>query len=294
MSAKPRRSAAARSTTSRASAAPAVHAGAAPSARASVPRPAPRVVVGRGNAVSHVYETLRREILSLKLSPGEDLDEAALCERMGLSRTPIREALSRLAGDGLVLQSPNRGVQVAPVNLMELPHYTEALALLQRAVLRAAALRRTPDDLQRIEQTHAAFFEVARAGDAIELTLANRAFHVAIADASHNRYLGEAYTRLLDQGMRLLSVPFAYDPDSDYDLSEHTHRVDAEHREMVEVIRNRDAARAEQLGAEHAELFRSRFLAYLEQNLLDQMPVEPAPSRPARSAAPAKGLRRAQ
>lgn len=244
-----------------------------------------RTTVVRGNSVAHVYETLRAEILCMKLAPGEDIDDVALCQRLGLSRTPIREALSRLAGDGLVVQSPNRGVQVAPVNLMEMPRYTEALALLQRAIMRSAAMRRTAQDLQIIDETYAAFMAAAQNGDPVDMTLSNRAFHVAIAQASHNRYLADHYTRLLDEGMRMLSVPFAYDPDPSDSLSAHTYKVDGEHREMVNAIRNRDVERAEQLGSEHAELFRSRFIAYLEQNLLDQMRIddltlqEPNPKR---------------
>lgn len=244
--------------------------------------------VGRGNSVAHVYDTLRAEILSLKLEPGEIIDDVALCERLGLSRTPIREALSRLSGDGLVVQSPNRGFQVAPVNLMETPRFAEALSLLQRAVLRTAALRRTTQDLGRIEETYEAFASVANSADPLELTLRNRAFHGAIADACHNRYLAEGYTRLLDQGMRMLSVPFAYDPGPTDSVTEHTDRVEEDHREMVEAIRDRDADRAERLGAEHAELFRSRFIKYLEQNLLDQMSVDDAPRAepaPVRAAA---------
>jgi len=242
--------------------------------------------VGRGNSVAHVYDTLRAEILSLKLDPGELIDDAALCDRLGLSRTPIREALSRLAGDGLVVQSPNRGFQVASVNLMETPRFAEALSLLQRGVLRTAALRRTQPDIGRIEEAHKAFVKAAVLADPVELTLSNRAFHVAVADACHNRYLADAYTRLLDQGMRMLAVPFAYDPGPSDSVSDHTRRVDEDHGAMVEAIRARDADRAEALGAEHAELFRSRFIKYFEQNLLDQMPVEegvraePRPRKP--------------
>lgn len=233
-----------------------------------------RTAVGRGNSVAHVYETLRSEILSLMLAPGEVIDDIALCERLGLSRTPIREALSRLAGDGLVVQSPNRGFQVAPIDLMETPRYTEALSLMQRAVLRCAALRRTNADLDRLEETYEAFVRATKNANPNELTLSNRAFHVAIAEACHNRYLADPYTRLLDQGMRMLSVPFAYDPDPSDSLSAHTGRVQDDHREMVDAIRARDAERAEALGAEHADLFRSRFIKYLEQNLLGQMAVE--------------------
>lgn len=232
-----------------------------------------RAAVGRGKSVKHVYETLRAEILSLKLAPGEDIDDAALCQRLGLSRTPIREALSRLLGDGLIVQLPNRGMQVAPVNLMDMPRYAEALALLQRAVMRAAAVRRTTRDLARIEECYEAFVIAADDPNPVELTLVNRAFHVAIAAASHNHYLAEGYTRLLDEGMRMLSVPFAYDPAPEDSARAHTHKVGEEHREMVEVIRAGDADRAEALGAEHADLFRRRFIAYLEKNFLEKISV---------------------
>jgi len=233
-----------------------------------------RAPVGRGNAVAHVYNTLRADILSLRMAPGEDIDDAALAQRLGLSRTPIREALARLAGDGLVLQTPNRGVQVAPINLMELPRYAEALSLMHRAVMRTATLRCTPKDMARIEQAYEAFDFAAAERDPLELTLLNRAFHVAIAEASHNRYLAEGLARLLDEGMRMLSVPFGYDPEPGDSARVHIAKVVGEHRQMIELIRARDADGAERLGAEHAELFRSRFVAYFEQNLLSEISID--------------------
>lgn len=245
--------------------------------RSAPPATPARAAVGRGNAVAHVYETLRAEILSLRLAPGEDIDDAALVQRLGLSRTPIREALARLAGDGLVVQSPNRGVQVAPVNLMDLPRFAEALSLLQRAVMRTAALRRTAKDLMRIEAALEAFEAAAGDQDPLELTLLNRAFHVAIGEASHNRYLAEGYARLLDEGTRMLSVPFGYDPEPGDSARAHTAKVVADHREMIEVLRAAEVDRAEALAAAHVELFRLRFVAYFEQNLLGSMAVGATP-----------------
>lgn len=243
-------------------------------ARVLPPTQKTSATVGRGNAVAHVFNTLRADILSLRLAPGEDIDDAALALRLGLSRTPIREALARLAGDGLVVQTPNRGVQVAPINLMELPRYAEALSLMHRAVMRTATLRCTPKDMERIEQSYAAFDSATAEHDPLQLTLLNRAFHVAVAEACHNRYLAEALVRLLDEGMRMLSVPFGYDPGPSDSVRVHIAKVVDEHRRMIELIRARDADGAERLGAEHAELFRSRFVAYFEQNLLSEIAVD--------------------
>ena len=242
--------------------------------------PSQRAPIRRGSAVAHVYDMLRAQILSLQLAPGEDIDDAALVERLGVSRTPIREALARLAGDGLVVQSPNRGVQVAPVNLMDLPRFAEALSLLQRAVMRAAAQRRTAKDLARIQAAYEAFGDASADRDPLDLTLLNRAFHVTIAEASHNRYLCDFYARLLDAGARMLSVPFGYDRDPSDSARAHTAKVEQEHREILEAIRQGDADRAEALGASHAELFRSRFVAYFEQNVLGGMAIDTPPRGP--------------
>ena len=228
--------------------------------------PKARNGVGKGNAATLAYETLRKEILQLHLAPGTDLDDASIVEKLGISRTPVREAFVRLAADGLVVLSPNRGAQVAPIPLGEFPRFVEALDLVQRAILRLAALRRTEANLEAIRAASAEFERALGPGDALELTSQNKDFHLAIAEGSQNRYLIEQYSRLLDQGMRMMGVPFAFESGSGYGAKEHQRKIMEEHREMVAAVECRDADRAEALGGEHAALFRSRFIAYLEEN----------------------------
>ena len=98
----------------------------------------------RGAGVQTVYEQLRSAIVDLKLPPGSPLDEVRLSQQFAMSRTPIREALVRLVGDGLVTTLPNRSTVVAPIDFEKLPVYFEALTLMYRVTTRAAALRRTP------------------------------------------------------------------------------------------------------------------------------------------------------
>ncbi len=223
-------------------------------------------VHARGTGAAYTYETLRREILSLELAPGQDLDEAGLVARLGLSRTPVRAALIRLAADGLVVLLPNRGAQVAPLDLAETPRYIEALDLAQRAVNRFAAQRRSEQDLAAIENARDAFEDSVPGGDAMAMTERNRDFHAAVAAAAQNRYLAGHYVRLLDQGMRLLRIPFAYDPAGD-GADAHIARIIADHRAIVEAIAARDADRADALGHAHAALFQSRLMMFLQQNL---------------------------
>ena len=223
-------------------------------------------VHARGTGAAYAYETLRREILGLELEPGQDLDEAGLVARLGLSRTPVREALIRLAADELVVLLPNRGAKVAPLDLADTPRYIEALDLAQRAVHRFAALRRTEDDLAGIEEARDAFEASVAGSDAMEMTERNRDFHAAVAEAARNRYLAGHYVRLLDQGMRLLRIPFAYDPAGD-GADTHIAKIVDDHRRITDAIAAQDADRADALGHEHAELFQSRLMMFLQQNL---------------------------
>src|SRR5690606_6622085 len=98
---------------------------------------------GRGYGALQVFERLRNEILSLDLRPGQLIDEASLAARFHVSRSPVREALVRLAAEGLVDTVPNKGTVVTPLNFNEFPAFVDALDLIQRAIFRLAARNRT-------------------------------------------------------------------------------------------------------------------------------------------------------
>jgi DNA-binding GntR family transcriptional regulator len=169
------------------------------------------------------------------------LDEGSLVTRFGLSRTPVREALIRLAADGLVTMLPNRRAQVSPLDLGNFPRFVEALNLLQRAIMRLAALRRSDDDLAAIATARDTFEAAVAEQDAMTLSELNLDFHLTFGAAAHNSYLASYYQRLLDERMRLLRIPFAYDPEGGTGTKELLVKVVEEHRAMVEAIVARDA-----------------------------------------------------
>src|ERR1700754_5067550 len=96
----------------------------------------------RGSGSKLAYDILRDEILDLVLAPGTAIDEVQLSERLSMSRTPIREALVRLASEGLVTTLPNRSTIVAAIDFVNLPVYFEALTLMYRVTTRDAAVHR--------------------------------------------------------------------------------------------------------------------------------------------------------
>ena len=216
----------------------------------------------RGASTTRIYDDLRRRIIDLELAPGADLDETALAAAFNISRTPLREALNRLASDQLVVISPNRGASVAPLTLTDFPAFTEAFALAQSAVNAFAAMRRSDKDLTSITSAADAF-EAALPHNGLVLTEANRAFHSAIATTARNPHLATFYERLLDQSARLARVSFSYEGAGH---EAHIDHVIAEHRAMVQAIATGNAAAAEKLGHDHATLFQRRLLDWLTAN----------------------------
>jgi DNA-binding GntR family transcriptional regulator len=238
------------------------HLGVGPFAEAGL-RPAP---VRRRRAVGsrRIYTKIREEILCLKLRPGEPLDEVGLAKRFKLSRSPVREALIRLAAEGLVTLLPNRSALVAPLEFETLPRYLEALDLMQRITTRMAAVRRTEAELAAIRAAQRAFEHACARVSIVDMIEANRDFHLAIAGAGRNPYFIALYARLLDEGMRMLHIHFKFRAETQElkpDL------MFAEHTAMTEAIAQQDANLAERLAHEHAEGFSARFISYMRQNL---------------------------
>jgi DNA-binding GntR family transcriptional regulator len=215
----------------------------------------------RGSGWKTVYETLRTQILSLQLPPGELLDETTLADRFNLSRSPIREALIRLANDDLVVPLPNRSTIVAPIDINSFPSYVDALDIAQRVTTRLAAEHRTPADLKTIAKRQREFESTLKRGNHLEMSEANKDFHMAIAHAGRNPYFATFYERLLTQGRRMLHMHFEY-------LKKPTHGylLTDEHDDMLAAIEERNVERADKLAHEHTRQFREQFIEFMKEN----------------------------
>ncbi|MEZ5775868.1 MAG: GntR family transcriptional regulator [Hyphomicrobiaceae bacterium] len=215
----------------------------------------------RGTGWKSVYETLREEILTLALAPGQLLDETSLADRFGLSRSPVREALIRLAGEELLVTLPNRSTIVAPIDVSDFPKYVEALDVAQRINTRLAAEFRTKADLEIIALRDKDFVAAATSGSYLAMSEANKQFHMAIAHAGRNRHLSAFYERLLDQGRRMLHLHFDY-----LERTRDGVLLTDEHTEMLEAISARDTERADALAHAHTRQFRDNFITFLKEN----------------------------
>ena len=215
----------------------------------------------RGSNTQNVYAALRQEILAMTLAPGSPLDEVGLSERFGMSRTPVREALLRLAADGLITTLPNRNTIVSMIDFAGLPTYFEALTLMYRVTTRGAAERREAAAMDRIRSYQQDFARAVAARDAFSMIDANREFHVAIAEAARNPHYTQFFARLLDEGRRILRLYY-----STFDDLLPRQYVD-EHEEIIVAIEMGDVGRADALAVAHARQIVRQIQDYVARDL---------------------------
>lgn len=196
----------------------------------------------------------------MDLLPGSPLDEMRLAEQFDLSRTPIREAMVRLSAEGLLTTLPNRNTIVAPIDFVNLPFYFESLTLMYRVTTRSAAVHRRPEHIVKIRALEASYANAVSRQNALGMIATNRDFHVAIAEAGGNHYFTQLFSRLLDEGRRVLRLYY-----QSFDDSLPRQYVD-EHSEIVAAIEAGDADKSDALGAKHAAQIVRQIQSYIARD----------------------------
>ena len=186
------------------------------------------------------YRHIRQAIQSQELTPGDRLREVDLAKAIGLSRTPIREALARLEAEGLIVHDPIRGILVADLDYGMTTELYFMREVLEGTAARLAAQHASEVEISILEDL-CQQYETAK--DQATLALRNRQFHDTLYRCSHNRYLIKSLTMLHDTLM-LLGSSTLNDPDR-------AKKTVAEHRAVVNAIRERNPAKAEELMCEH-------------------------------------------
>jgi DNA-binding GntR family transcriptional regulator len=142
-----------------------------------------------GKLSDRLRETLEEEIVTGALKPGDRLEEIALAERFGVSRTPIREALLQLSAAGLIANRPRRGAVVAEIGPRRLVEMFAVMAELEGMCARLAARRAGPEEVATIRGAHEACRRAAETHDVDAYYRLNEIFHVKIRQAARNGFL---------------------------------------------------------------------------------------------------------
>ena len=211
-------------------------------------------------------EALRQEVLTARIAPDADLDEAALCLRFGLSRTPMREVFRDLAGDGYLSLHANRGARAAPLSHKTLRAFFQAAPMIYGAVLQLAAENATAAQIVELKQAQEEFCDALQSGGAAERALANNRFHALTGDMAYNPYLVPSFRRLLIDHARI-GMTF-YQPASATPPAKLQTASD-QHEAIIAAIAARDAAAASQLAQDHWALSRDEIARFVMPAALD-------------------------
>ena len=202
------------------------------------------------------YTQLRDMIVRLDFAPGDVLREDALQERLGLGRTPIREALQRLAREHFITVIPRRGMFVSGIDVSELSMLFETRTVLEPYAARLAAARGTDDHWVRMAD---ALDGVSDAAGNEDLMTIDRLGHEIMWEAAGNRFLVDTLDMLYAQSDRLWHLYLA-------DVADMSHAVE-EHGEIMDALRSGDGERAGELTEEHIRSFDAQIRAAVTERL---------------------------
>jgi len=138
------------------------------------------------------YAEIEEMIVTLRLAPGGAVSESELSALLGIGRTPIREALQRLARERLVAIFPRRGIFVTDINVTSQLRLLEVRRELERLIAKSAARRATAEERERFRALAAAFESAAKANDDVTFMRIDRDFNVFCSAASHNEFAAGA------------------------------------------------------------------------------------------------------
>lgn len=201
------------------------------------------------------YRILKEKIVTLELPPASLINEADLMAELALGRTPIREALQRLALENLVIILPRRGTIVADLTMSDLQKIFEIRLELEVYAVRLAARRATPAQIAEMEALFAQADDMLHRGDHHQLIHLDHQAHLLLAQAAHNEFLEETLERMYTHVLRLWYVSL-------HKVSRLAEAIE-EHRDIIAAVKAGDGERAAQIMRAHVTGFQTQFTAVL-------------------------------
>jgi DNA-binding GntR family transcriptional regulator len=205
-------------------------------------------VASNPSLASAAYNAIQRDLIRCALLPGSEFTENALASRYQFGKTPIRQALARLAQEGMVRILPRRGYLVNPISIKDVEDIFYLRLLLETDAVRLAAGRVDAVPLRRLDEICRAGYDPADPQSAAEFLRANTEFHVTIAHASGNDRLATIVAQLLRDMERLFHVGLR--------LRNRSEEMAHEHRDLVDALVAGDGASASAITATQIEAAR--------------------------------------
>lgn len=213
-----------------------------------------------------LYQHLKRQVLTLQLRPGADLDEVRLSEEFGLSRTPLREVFRQMSGEGYLELRAGRSARVSEMSYMTLRDFFLAAPMVYGAILRLAAQNTSTAQVAALKTAQEAFKSALRTGAGADRALANTRFHEITGEMAGNIYLLPSFHRLLIDHARI-GMTF-YRPQN-VQMAGRLSEASDQHDRIIAAIEMGDDATAARLADEHWALSRNQIEYYAMPTALD-------------------------
>lgn len=207
-----------------------------------------------------VFDVLMDAIMSGQLPPGERLMEVQLAEEMGVSRTPVREAIRRLEMEGFVVMIPRKGAYVAGLSVKDVIDVFEIRNALERLAVSLAAERVTDDDLEKLERLLVKLSETWKEGDVETWAELDSQFHNLIYQFSRNDRLIQMMNNIMEQLSRYRMICLSR-------LEVRQNSIE-EHKKMVEAMAERNAPMAMEAATEHLRNTEDSLIELLKEKLV--------------------------
>jgi DNA-binding GntR family transcriptional regulator len=207
-----------------------------------------------------VEAELRQLILTLELEPGISISEASLMQQYGWGRTPLREAIQRLAEQSLLQIVPRQGIVVTALSIFDFAEMMDAMSIVIGPAAALACQRLTEDEITQLDEVVADSETAAQDGDFVKVSQLDFEFHRILADATGNRYLSRYLLHLHQVTTRFNFAAWKRDRSASPSI--------VEHRQIVELMRQRDIEGAKSAMRSHIENARQRIvgtMAIVEQ-----------------------------
>ena len=203
----------------------------------------------RKSLAEEAYATIKQKIITLEFAPGGYLNVAAVNEALGIGRTPVHQAVRRLAHEGMIEIMPRKGMIVKPVSLQDALAIVEVRLVNEAYCARKAAENASQTDVARLDGILQRAAHAAEVGATEAMMLADRDFHCAISGIAGNLVLADILRNLHERSLRFWFISL-HQP-------KHQAEVGNEHAEILQAIKDRDADGAEQAMRRHIESFRN-------------------------------------
>jgi len=222
-----------------------------------VPDPDTSAMGRRPSLRDQAYEAIKQQILRCELRPGEALTVTEMAEALNLGRTPVIQAIDRLAVDGLVEVMPRKGVVVSPISMNDFVEIVEMRLLNEAQAARWAAERATNADIDRLRTNVQATWAAAREGALLDLIDCDREFHRLLSGAARNAILTEFLGNLHDRSLRFWFISLR--------APDHNIRVCEQHAAILEAIAARDPGAAETAMRSHIRAFNKNLTSQIQR-----------------------------